>query len=596
MAYYTRTGDPPGTWEGRGCAALGVSGTVQAEVAEWLYQEGVGPGGERIIRHATPKSGEDQAAAEAAAIARYKEKHPFRTGKAWSRPRGCTRSAVADCLDPEVAIRTAAALAGPVEGSGDMQFWLEKAVFAMAALMHAAALLDEDMSAVWRWSQRLGDPLKDVLTRPGASPELLTAAAEIQRDGKAADSIRMTMARSLAWVRVPSLRRTVSGKGIRPFDAAQWIRGNGTLYMINSGELSAAAPLFRAVIEKVHRDCVFVGSLTSFGRIPNPVLFALDEVTQTAAVPLADWLATSAGSGIQVCFVVHTPAQLRVRYGPDAATAIWALAGTKIVLGGNTDADMAEEISTLAGMYGGEMALPVVPVAYLRQLPESRALVLAMNRSPIAVKVRPVWRRASFRLRANPPAWMPLPQPSHCPRSSPEPKVRPHDRNPRHRSRRPGRPARRAEKDLGQARDDIETAKHELAERIDQIASSLTEHDPKGPPATCWPTLDAEAKKAAISLLAEWVNLMREWHPSYFEPLTDCWASHPEVVIELHNVMTEFTRIYRSKHPPLAEAMLLYDRWLPGMLRRCGQVMKNCGPAGCANYRNSIYAPWTNRY
>src|SRR5580658_2769571 len=26
MAYYTRTGDPPGTWEGRGCAALGVSG------------------------------------------------------------------------------------------------------------------------------------------------------------------------------------------------------------------------------------------------------------------------------------------------------------------------------------------------------------------------------------------------------------------------------------------------------------------------------------------------------------------------------------------------------------------------------------------
>ena len=77
MAYYTRSGDPPGTWEGRGCAALGVSGTVEAEVAERLYQEGVGPGGERIIRHAAPKSGEDQAAAEAAAIARYREEHPF---------------------------------------------------------------------------------------------------------------------------------------------------------------------------------------------------------------------------------------------------------------------------------------------------------------------------------------------------------------------------------------------------------------------------------------------------------------------------------------------------------------------------------------
>src|SRR5215469_7913335 len=77
MAYYTRTGDPPGTWEGRGTAALGLSGTVEAEIAERLYQEGVGPGGERIIRHGAPKTGEDQAAAEATAIARYREEHPF---------------------------------------------------------------------------------------------------------------------------------------------------------------------------------------------------------------------------------------------------------------------------------------------------------------------------------------------------------------------------------------------------------------------------------------------------------------------------------------------------------------------------------------
>ena len=77
MAYYTRSGEPPGTWEGRGTAALGVSGTVQAEVAERLYQEGVGPHGERIIQHAAPKTDEDQAAAEAAAIARYREEHPF---------------------------------------------------------------------------------------------------------------------------------------------------------------------------------------------------------------------------------------------------------------------------------------------------------------------------------------------------------------------------------------------------------------------------------------------------------------------------------------------------------------------------------------
>ena len=40
---------------------------------------------------------------------------------------------------------------------------------------------------------------------------------------------------------------------------------------------------------------------------------------------------------------------------------------------------------------------------------------------------------------------------------------------------------------------------------------------------------------------------------------------------------------------PGANALLLYDRWLPGMLRRCHDVMKTCGPAGCANDRNLRY-------
>ena len=145
---------------------------------------------------------------------------------------------------------------------------------------------------------------------------------------------------------------------------------------------------------------------------------------------------------------------------------------------------------------------------------------------------------------------------------------------------------------LGQAREDLETAKRDLAARIDKVATGLAaqaERDPKGPPATCWPALDADAKTAAMAVLTEWVTLMRRWHPSYFEHMADCWASHPEVVIELHNVMTEFTRIYRMTHPPLADTLLLYDRWLPGMLRRCHDAMKTCGPAGCSQQRQRMY-------
>jgi hypothetical protein len=145
---------------------------------------------------------------------------------------------------------------------------------------------------------------------------------------------------------------------------------------------------------------------------------------------------------------------------------------------------------------------------------------------------------------------------------------------------------------LDQAREDLETARRELAARIDMLTSQLAAQagpGPKGPAATCWRNLDADAKTATMSELAQWVTVMRQWHPSYFAAVADCWASHPEVVIELHNLMTEYTRVYRTTHPPLADALLLYDRWLPGMLRRCGQVMKDCGPAGCVLKRQLTY-------
>jgi hypothetical protein len=42
-----------------------------------------------------------------------------------------------------------------------------------------------------------------------------------------------------------------------------------------------------------------------------------------------------------------------------------------------------------------------------------------MNRSPLAVKVRPVWRRVSFRLRMHPAAYVPLPEPVALPEIMP---------------------------------------------------------------------------------------------------------------------------------------------------------------------------------
>ena len=66
---------------------------------------------------------------------------------------------------------------------------------------------------------------------------------------------------------------------------------------------------------------------------------------------------------------------------------------------------------------------------------------------------------------------------------------------------------------LGQARQDLETARRELTARIDTLTSQLAaqpDRGPKGPPATCWPALDANARTTALAALTEWVSLMRQ--------------------------------------------------------------------------------------
>ena len=308
------------------------------------------------------------------------------------------------CQDPAVAFRRATALVGP-PGTGDMGWWVEKGAVALAALLHCAAVLGTDMRAVWAWANRAApEEITAAARQPGASLELFAAAAEIQREGKSANSVRLTMTKSLAWVAVPGLLDLVTGPGAVPFDAGRWALDNGTIYMIApDGNNSIAAPLFRCFLEHIHYDASLAGTRMRHGRLPVPVFLALDEVTQTVSPPLAQWLADSAGKGILISFVCHSAGQLRDRYGEHAAAAIWSLAGTKLFLPGISDTATLEAASTLCGTcMSGDAEQPVCPPELLRQLPDNRALVISMNRAPVVVKFRPIWKRVCFRLGRHP--------------------------------------------------------------------------------------------------------------------------------------------------------------------------------------------------
>ena len=55
---------------------------------------------------------------------------------------------------------------------------------------------------------------------------------------------------------------------------------------------------------------------------------------------------------------------------------------------------------------------------------------------------------------------------------------------------------------------------------------------------------------------------------------------------EVSLIWLEFRRIYRAAHPPLADSLVLFDRWLPGVLRRVRQITDRCtGIDGCISIR-----------
>jgi TrwC relaxase/AAA domain len=74
MSYYTAAGEPPGQWAGKGAATLGLSGQVDPAVIGRLYQDGIGPGGEVLVKpRPSPPTGER----EQAAVAAYRAAHPY---------------------------------------------------------------------------------------------------------------------------------------------------------------------------------------------------------------------------------------------------------------------------------------------------------------------------------------------------------------------------------------------------------------------------------------------------------------------------------------------------------------------------------------
>jgi len=316
---------------------------------------------------------------------------------------------ISGCLDIATAIRRADAFAMAVSTGGveDGAFWAAKTSDYLRAFFHAAAFAQSrgvryGLTTAARWA--LGgasQEAEDILTDAGAL-DWAAQVGELRGEAqKTAATVRMYMTRALGFLFDPELARSVSPRADDPgLDLASFARNQDTLYMIASGqgEQSPLAPLFAALANEIHYTAGLAGSWYPNGRLPWPMLFALDEITQVCPVPLPVWLTDSGGKGIQIIPVVHGEAQLRQRWGKDGAQSIKDTAGTWVVLPGVRDAETLKTLSTVAGEvaireHGADSHArhPVLTEDMIRQLPAKRALVLRTHLSPVICRVRQVW-------------------------------------------------------------------------------------------------------------------------------------------------------------------------------------------------------------
>ena len=258
---------------------------------------------------------------------------------------------LAPCRDLVMAKRMAGWFTGAIVAEntnhGNLEWFEKKGDVALMALLYAAAIGGYTITDVYRWVQLDGhENALLVLGRQPGNELLIALLTRMFAENKTAGSVRETIDLSLAWAVIPALAAAVTPRPGEAFDLGEFIADNGTLYLIAAGdEDSPLAPLFRAFTSWAHWEAGLIGSTTPARRLDPPLWLGLDEVTQICPIDLPRMLADSAGKGVLMTAVAHGTSQLEDRYGEAGAKTVWNCCGTKVILGGISDADTLEDIS-----------------------------------------------------------------------------------------------------------------------------------------------------------------------------------------------------------------------------------------------------------
>jgi type IV secretion system protein VirD4 len=264
----------------------------------------------------------------------------------WSPIRGCEY--------PDTAqLRATALAAGTSRGVENASFWRDKTVQALYPMLHAAAISGATTADFDRWCSgpALAEEAVTILRdHPRAVAGWADKLAEIiNADPRTRDNMWAGVQQATRSLSNPNVLDACSPRAGEQFDPARFLAESGTLYVVGDDK-GVDGPLVAALIEDVFAAAKHIANTSAGNRLDPPLLLMLDEAANIAYLPsLPTMVSAGGGRGVTTVNVWQSRAQARDRWGADAERAIWGASTVKLILGGLSDAQDLNDLSTLVG-------------------------------------------------------------------------------------------------------------------------------------------------------------------------------------------------------------------------------------------------------
>ncbi|MBF4632771.1 type IV secretory system conjugative DNA transfer family protein [Clavibacter michiganensis subsp. phaseoli] len=270
----------------------------------------------------------------------------------------------------------------------------------LAGMLLAAAVGDRPIAQVFTW---LTDPNEEepvrLLRVGGYRMQADGVLGAIQATEKTRSSIYSTAQQMAACLKNGSIADWVNCRDPeddRPqFDAAEFVRGSGTLYSLSKEGAGTAGPLVTALTAATLEAATDLADVSAGGRMRTPLVGILDEAANVCRWrDLPDLYSHFGSRGIPIMSVFQSWSQGVAVFGKEGMLKLFSASNVFVYLGGVRENDFLQHISQLIGTYDRETTSAsmnkgvrststslkrenILEVAELADLPRGRAIMLS---------------------------------------------------------------------------------------------------------------------------------------------------------------------------------------------------------------------------